>query len=219
MLVTKIERQKRHLHRVNIFLDNEFAFGLHEEVLAKTRIRVGDDLTQQTIELILTHEEFTLAKQQALRFIGYRMRSERELRVKLIEKEFDPATVDNVVHHLQLLGIINDKIFAEAFIHDTQLRKPAGRRLLVQKLRLKGIAPPVIDDVLNEKVTRDEEQILAFNSAQHLMKRYRASRKNVDEEKQRQRISQFLARRGFGWDTIAPVLKQLFSSTSFHQGG
>jgi regulatory protein len=147
------------------------------------------------------------------------MRSERELRFKLIEKEFDPATVDNVVHHLHTLGLINDKVFAEAFVHDAQLRKPAGKKLLFRQLRLKGIAPPVIDDVLNEKMTSDEEQTLAFNSAQHLVERYRSSRKQVDEEKQRQRVAQFLFRRGFSWATIAPVLQQLFSARSIHQGG
>lgn len=219
MLVTKIERQKRHPHRVNVFLDNEFALGLHEEVLSRSKIRVGDDLSQETIELIKVHEEFALAKQKALRLVSHRLRSERELRYKLIENEFDPATVDNVIHQLQTLGVINDKVFAEAFIHDTQLRKPAGRKLLSQQLRLRGITPSLIEDILNEKLTAEDEESNALVLAQNLMKRHRSSRKKTSEEQLRQRIGQFLARHGYTWSTITPVLKQLFSTTTDLQGG
>ena len=212
MLITKIEQQKRHSHRVNVYLDDEFAFGLHIDVLTAFGLKKGDHLSQEAIDAMLSREEFTLAKEQALRYLGYRRRTEKELRNKLFEKEFDPATIDAVIAYLSGLGIINDVEFAKSFIHDARLRKPLGKRLLRQKLRLKGVPAPIIETTLNENVSENEEQILAMEEAMKVVKRYRTSRKAVEQQKQQQRLAQHLARRGFSWATIFPVLKQVFKS-------
>ena len=56
MIVTKIERQKRNSQRVNLFLDGEFAFGIHDEVLLRSGIRKWDRLTEETLDTIRVSE-------------------------------------------------------------------------------------------------------------------------------------------------------------------
>src|ERR1043166_5243547 len=135
MLVTKIEQQKRRPQRANVYVDDEFAFGAHIDVIVAWGLKNGDEVDQTTIDAILTQEEFSLARDLAVRYLSYRARSEKEVREKLIEKEFDPATIDAVIGHLRQIGYVDDVKFARAFIHDAQLRKPSGKRLLQQKLR------------------------------------------------------------------------------------
>ncbi len=212
MIITKIEQQKRHPDRVNIYLDGEFAFGWHKEVIRKFGLRKGDDLPSEIIDKLNSTEEFTLAKQKALRFLSYRMRSEKEIRAKLIEKEFQTKTVDEVIKNLHSLGLINDLEFASAFVHDLLLRKPAGQRLIRQKLLLKGIQPSIIQSIL-EKDIAVNEQGLALQAARKQMQRYKAVNKKVDEKKIQQRVAQHLARRGFAWSIISPVLKKVFKNT------
>ncbi len=214
MIVTKIERQKRHPQRMNVYLDDEFAFGLHEEIVLKARIREGDTLDPPTIRIIKSREEFRLAKEKALRLIARRLRSEKELRLYLIEKEFDPGIIDNVVYDLQTKGIVDDRKFAAAFVHDAQLHRPAGKRMLVHKLRLRGVSPPVIEDILNIALPDDREEEIAFTTAMDVLRRYRTSRRPIPADKQRERMAQFLARRGFPWGVITPVLRKLFSEPS-----
>ncbi|MDI6767656.1 MAG: RecX family transcriptional regulator [Bacteroidota bacterium] len=209
MIITKIEQQKRHPDRVNIYLDGEFAFGLHKEVIQKFGLRKGDELPSEIIDKLNSTEELTLAKQKALRFLSYRMRSEKEIRAKLIEKEFQTKTVDEVIKNLHSLGLINDLEFARAFVHDLLLRKPAGQRLIRQKLHLKGIQPSIIQNIL-EKELIDNEQDLALQAARKQMQRYKAVKKKTDEKKIQQRVAQHLARRGFGWSVISSVLKKVF---------
>ncbi len=212
MLVTNIEPQKQHPKRVNVYLDDTFAFGLHVDVLAAIRLHKGDHVSKEYINNILVKEEFNLAKQHSLRYLSYRRRSEKELRTKLLEKEFDPSTVDSVITHLQETGYINDTEFSKAFVHDTQLRKPSGRKLLQQKLRLKGIATDVITSILNEEVSEENEKTLALEEARKVIKRFTTSRKAVEQQKQQQRLAQHLARRGFSWAIIIPVIKEVFSA-------
>ena len=213
MIVTRIERQKRHPRRVNVYLDGAFAFGLDEEVLVRHALRTGDTIDDAVHHALLTAEEYASARQSALRYLSYRLRSEREIRFKLAEKEFAPATIDRVVEALRTNGMLDDRRFASALVHDARMRRPTGERLLRQQLLLKGIARPLIDAVLEVESAPDDERDAALLAARAMLKKYRSSRKRSDAATQRARLAQFLARRGFGWGVITPVLRTLFGTT------
>jgi len=216
MIITKIERQKRDIHRVNVYIDGEFGFGIHDDVLVKCGFRKGDTLTREQIDKVALSEEADRAKRQSLRFIGYRMRSEKELRTKLIQKEFPPGIIEKTIEHLGALGLVNDVEFARLFVHDQQLRRPAGRRLITQKLRLKGISDAVIGQVLSENTDPEGEHAAALAAAKKHLKRRTLPGNTTERLKEQQRIAQFLSRRGFDWPTIEPVIRILFPSGSRH---
>ncbi len=209
MIVTNIERRKRDSHRVDLFIDGEFAFGINEEVLLRSGIRKGDSLTEEALGKIRASQESSLARNRALRLLGGRLRSEAELRTDLLEHEFHPATIESVIEQLRALRLLDDRRFAQAFVHDARMRRALGRILLQLELRRKGIPEPVIREVLDAAAQPDEEAV-AFAAASKLLKRYRASRKPTPPERQRNRAAQFLGRRGFDWQTIAAVMKRLF---------
>jgi len=204
MLITNIEPQKRSPRRVNIYLDDEFAFGIQADVLAKFGLREGDELDKEAVGRVLLVEERTLAKNQALRYLGTRRRTEKEIRDKLLEKEFTPATIESVLADLIACG------FVKAFVHDAQMRKPAGKRLLQMKLRSKGISPALLKTLLNDEMSPEQEEALALKEAEKIIGKYNTSRKSVDPPRQQQRLIQHLARRGFSWSAISPVVKKLF---------
>jgi regulatory protein len=211
MIVTRIERQKRHPDRVNIYLDGAFAFGLDEEVFLRHGLRKGDAVDERLHRELLGAEEQAKARTSALRYLSYRLRSEREIRAKLAEKEFAHEIIDRVVEQLRSAGLVDDRRFAAAFVHDARLRKATGARLLRQQLLAKGVPRALVEDVVEEATERSAEQSAALGAARSLLGRYRASRKPVDDATGRRRVAQFLARRGFGWDVITPVLRTLFT--------
>jgi regulatory protein len=210
MIVTRIERQKRHPGRVNVHLDGEFAFGLDEEVLMRHGLRKGDVLSEETRHALLGAEEISKARSRALRYLSYRLRSEREVRLKLAEKGFASEVIDRVVEQLRSGGLVDDRRFASAFAHDSRLRKATGTRLLRMQLVAKGVARPLADEVLAAGADREVEESAALAAARSLVARYRSSRKATPAEAERRRVAQFLQRRGFGWEVITPVLKTLF---------
>jgi regulatory protein len=210
MIVTKIERQKRNSRRANLFIDGEFAFGIHDEVLLRSGIRKGDRLTEEALQKIRESEELSLARNRALKFLSARLRTEAEVRSDLVEKEFHPGTVDRVVLHLRELRLLDDMRYARAFVHDARLRRALGRILLQKELQRKGVPQSVIQEVLAESARPEEEEDVAFRAASKLLERYRTSRKSIPPERQRARTAQFLARRGFDWQTISEVTKKLF---------
>jgi regulatory protein len=216
MVITNIERQKRHHQRVNIFVDGKFTLGLHENVLIKFGLRKGDTLDEQTLERIEREEEFHRAKEKALRLLGRRARSEKELRDKLREREFHPDAITTAIESMKAAGLLNDLSFAQAYAHDLLLRKPSGAKLLRQKLRSKGIDPDTIQKVLDLVAETNDENEIALTAAQQILKRYRKSKKRLDSGKKKQLIAANLARRGFDWSTINSTLKIIFPKESAH---
>ena len=50
LIITKVEKQKRGKHRYNIYLNEEYAFSVHEDILIKHRLNKGESLHPQEIE-------------------------------------------------------------------------------------------------------------------------------------------------------------------------
>jgi regulatory protein len=210
MIITSIERQKKNPKRVNIFCDDEFAAGIHEDVLMKFRLRKGDTLDEEQLRQLQSAEELNLAKQKAFRFMSYRQRSEKELRAKLLEHEFHPSIIEEVTSSLKQTGMLNDRVFAEAYVHDLLMKKPSGGTLIRRQLRLKGIENRIIEDVLKEQLDSETQTSLAREAAKKHMRRYGIARKKHDRLKQQKRLADFLARRGFTWETVAATVKEFF---------
>lgn len=210
MIITKIERQKHRAGRVNLYIDGEFALGLDEGVLVGFKLREGDQLLDTTFQTLLSSEEFDRAKQKALHYLSHRMRTEKELRSKLLDLEFPPDAIDQVVADFKRLGLINDHYFAETFVRDTRRHKPSGVRLIKQKLLLKGVPKSIIDDVLGMASNEESEDDRAMQAVERVIKRYRTGGRGAERLKARQRLAAYLARRGFDWSVISPVLEKYF---------
>lgn len=212
MVITAIERQKTHANRVNIFIDGTFALGIHENTFVKFGLRKGDSIDERTLKLLQTDENFNSAKEKALRLLSYRLRSEKELRLRLREKEFSSPVIDQTILHLQELKLIDDRAFAKALVHDLILKKSAGKTLLQRELGKKGVANEIIRETLALLTSDDEELERASSTAAALLKRYRNSRKSIDPQKQKQRLTAFLMRRGFDYSIINKVTRKLLSN-------
>jgi regulatory protein len=146
----------------------------------------------------------------ALRFLAQRPRSEREIRRRLAQAE--PPVIDAVVERLQAVGLIDDVAFAQYWLDQRQSFRPRGPRVLRSELRQHGVADELAAAVANQLTETAEED--AYRAAQ----RHAARWASLDERTFRARLGQFLARRGFDWDTISPVVDRLWAEVSTSSG-
>ena len=202
--ITKIEPQNKNPKRGSVFLDERFAFGLDEEVVYKYGLKAGQELEQKEIDKIIEAETKKGAKDAALKFLSYRMRSEKEVRDKLKKKEFAQSLIDEVIKDLKRVNLIDDNEFASAFVRDRISNNPRGKILLKQELWKKGIKKEIIEKALKEYFKdKDEELTLAKELLQKRKKRY----ESLDENVAKRRIMSFLLRRGFSYDIVKQVLR------------
>ena len=202
--ITKIESQKKNPKRRSIFLDGEFAFGLDEEVLYKYGLKIGEELDQKKIDQILESEVKKESKDAALKFLSYRMRSEKEVRDKLRKKEFAQDIIDEVIGDLKRVNLLDDYEFTSAWIRDRISNKPRGKTLLKQELWKKGIKDETIEKVLKEYFEDEDEEL---NLAKNLLEKRKKRYENLDKNIAKRRMMSFLLRRGFSYEIVKQALK------------
>lgn len=200
--ITGLRYQKRKRDRVNVYIDGEFAFGL--PAIEAARLRVGQSLTDAEIARLREVDAEARAFDDLARFLGYRPRSVAESRRYLEERGVPGAIVDRVIDRARAAGYLDDAAFARFWIENRLRFRPRGERALRHELFIKGVPPEVVDEAL-KRMEIDE----AVAAREVLMAREAAWRR-LDWPTFRQRAGALLARRGFDYDTIADVLREVW---------
>jgi regulatory protein len=199
--ITAIVVQKRSPNRVNIHLDGEFAFGLSRIVAAW--LKVGQELSEEKIEQLLAADTRERAFQQAMLFLSYRARSESEIRRNLRKHEIPEAVIDQAIERLRQDGLANDKEFASAWVENRTTFRPRSRRLMALELHQKGLEEEAIQSAM-ENV---DDEASAYEAAQKRAARF----KGMEWNDFRKKLSEFLARRGFSYSVIAPMVTRVWN--------
>jgi regulatory protein len=199
--ITAIVVQKKSPNRVNIHLDGEFAFGLARIVAAW--LKVGQELSEEKIEQLLAADAKERAYQQAMLFLSYRARSESEIRRNLRKHEIPEAVIGQTIERLRQDGLANDKEFASVWVENRTTFRPRSRRLMALELRQKGLDEEAIQSAM-ENV---DDEASAYEAAQKRAARF----KGMEWNDFRKKLSEFLARRGFSYSVIAPVVTRIWT--------
>jgi regulatory protein len=198
--ITAIHVQKHDPNRLNIELDGEFAFGLSRLVAAW--LKVGDLLDEDRINTLIKSDSSEVAYQKAIRLLDYRPRTEKEIRQRLAQKEFSTLEIDQVVLRLKRANLVQDQQFAKMWIENRNDYHPRSQRLMRYELRIKGVAEQTIESALADSA--DDLELATRAAAQY------ARKLNFqDRVLFRKKLSAYLARRGFSYGTISPVIRDL----------
>ncbi len=198
--VTALKVQKRNPQRINVFLDDEFAFGLSR--ITAAWLRIGQIVDEDKIQELQSADENEVAYQKALHFLSFRVRSENEVRKNLEKHKFSEIVILDVLERLRRNRLVNDVDFAQNWVENRSAFRPRGRRALQMELQQKGIATEVIDEVLTDL----DEDDLAYRAAQKQARKYR----RLEWQEYRKKMIAYLARRGFNYGDAAPAAEKVW---------
>ncbi|OGO73073.1 MAG: hypothetical protein A3G84_08620 [Chloroflexi bacterium RIFCSPLOWO2_12_FULL_71_12] len=137
----------------------------------------------------------------AVRYLGPRPRSVSEIRRHLRTKRFDDPAIDQAVDQLRAQRYIDDEAFARYWVEQRDRFRPKGERAIVSELLQKGVARDVI-----EVVTGDRDPESEVKRAREAIRRPITRWLTLSEPDRKRKIHQYLAQRGFSYDTIEEVL-------------
>ncbi len=164
-----MEKQKRGRHRYNIFLNEEYAFSVHEDILIKHRLNKGEAIHPQEIESIMLDEERNMAYIKAISMIGRRPHSLSEVKRKLKEKGIRRCQLLNGhVRSLVQQNYINDEEFAKMWTDNRIISQRKGRNLIRQELQQKGIDKELVKNAM-ETINPEDEYAGAMKLGQNEM--------------------------------------------------
>ena len=206
MIITKIELQKKNKDRASIYIDDEFAFGVHVNVVYDLGLKKGMEIDEALKEEILSKEEAKQARLYASKLIGYRPRCESEVRRKMTEKGYEESVIDDTVAYLKEYNFLNDTEFTRYYI-ESKLDKKFGLNRIKYGLSSMGISRTIIDEVIAEY----HDQVDEYTTALSLAEKRLSTLQDDDYRKKYNKLAGFLSRKGYSSDVVYSVLRELLN--------
>ena len=204
-IITAVKPQKNK-KRVNVYLDNKFGFGLDLENFVKLDLKVEQELTDEQVGKIVKEAEFQKVYDKLLRFSTLRPRSEKELKDWLKKHKVHLSIHENLFSRLKRLDLLNDNKFAKWWVEQRMEFSPRGKRALIAELRQKGINRDLIVQLVNESVSQGYEE----KTARKLLQKKKYKWERLQKLEAKKKMSDFLARKGFGWEVIKNAIDDIF---------
>lgn len=203
-VITKIEFQKKNKRRVNIYMDDEYAFACDAELVYIHNITKGRSMDKEGLENIANEDNYIKGKTAALHFLERSYKSTKQVIDKLVMKEFDEKTIDRVVNFLNEYDFIDDKKFVELFIKEKI--NSAGKNKIKFALLKKSLPKELIIQGLST-ITNDQQLEVALKLGQK--KNVTLGKSEKDVKKIHKKLSDYLSRSGYDYDIIKQVLNEI----------
>jgi regulatory protein len=198
--VTALKIQKHHPNRINVYLDNEYSFGLSR--ITAAWLQVGQELSPTKIAKLQAEDAREVAYIQALRFLDYRPRSRAEVQRNLERHAVPSDVINDVFKRLERSGLVNDERFAQDWVENRSEFRPRSRRALAYELHQRGLDDSAIEKALEGL----NEETMAYQAALKQSRRY----SDLPLRDFNNKLGSFLARRGFSYDVIKQVVARVW---------
>ena len=209
-IITKFEVGKRNKERVNIYIDEEYAFSISAELIYKENIKVKDKIDVDSLKKLADEDNYIKCKNTALKTIERTYKSEKELVQKLALKGYDDHIINRTINFMKEYNLLNDNNYATMYVKDKS--RNIGKKKIKYSLLQKGIDEEIIESEL-EKINNDEVKAIVYEMA---LKKYKVfSKRENDNYKLTQKLYRFLMGKGYDYDLIKDVVKSIVKSEDF----
>ena len=190
-------RERR--EKARVFVDGEYWAELDAGVAIECGLRVGAAFSWEQLGRARVAGERPVAMGRALNLLGYRARSEAEMRERLGRYGYAGETVEAVVGRLEELGYLDDAEFARLKARE-KARRYGPRRVSVE-LRKSGVGEELAREVVEEEFAGRSEVGEARSAA---ARRYNGRGSDAEAR----RVYGFLVRRGYSAEVCAQVARE-----------
>jgi len=200
MTVTAIESVTRHKMRVS--LDGEPAFVFTDREIREWNLAEEMELDESE-EMALLQYVSREAARTAMNLLVKRDYAQAELYRKLRDKGYSEFFSQKGIEYVSAYHYLDDARYARQMIGSR--KGMASRKMMVNKMRQKGLSDEVIQEAMDEADWTDEMGLVReirrrFSSAEQI---------EALADKDRQKLIQSLMRKGYGYGDITHVIRHL----------
>ncbi len=142
----------------------------------------------------------------AVRLLTASKKSAKEVAKRLKDKGYESSVIETVVESLKTQGILNDRKMVDETVQWAKQAKRFGKRRVALELKKKGITQNIIDSAL-QNYSKEEERKTAYSLAEVRWQKI----KNIESQKRKRRLFDFLINRGFDFELSREIINQLDS--------
>jgi regulatory protein len=198
--ITRAARRRRGL--LTVYVDGDYWKTLDVDAAEERGIFEGAELSEEELESAGASAENALALRRAVNFLGYRARSEGEVRQRLRCFEHTTEAIESAVARLYELGYLDDREFARSFASEKASKDRWGPRRIRAELLRRGVPDSLASEAVASELSGRSEEEDARNLAET---RYNTSERS---ESRARRVYQYLARRGYSPEVCATVARE-----------
>lgn len=197
MVIERLESLEKGKRKV--WMDDGTSFAIYRSEGKGLELKEGAELSSEEYQKIVEKILIPRARRRAMHLLERMDRTEAQLREKLQMGGYPREAVEEAVAFMKGYHYIDDLRYACSYVRCRQENK--SRRQLSMELYQKGISKDMVQQALEEEYGEEDEtpKILKWMEK----KRYDAGQA---DRKQKQRMYQFLMRKGFSSGDILRVL-------------
>lgn len=206
-VITKITTQQKNKDRFNIFMDSgkgeEYAFSVDSDVLVRFHLKKGLEIDELSIQEIQYQDDIRKAYNLSVNYLARRMRSEKEIKDYLTQKEVEETIIVEVLHKLSSQKYINDEEYAFSFVRTQMNTTDKGPDVIRQELKERGITEAISKQAMVEYPIEDQVEKAIKISEKLIKKSTKDSQRIV-----KQKAEQLLLRKGYPFEVIHLALNE-----------
>ena len=188
-----------------VVFEDETKLLLNYNIFEKYKVSVDMDFSENEIQEMKYFSDIERAKSRAINYISGKLKTKYEVRLKLKEKDFTEDIIDEVIDILEKEEYLNDRLYCEVFIEDKKQLNGYGKNKIKSLLIQKGVSKSVFENFLDEFEYEEE-----FDNALKMgIKKLTLLSNEEDIFKKKQKLINYLAYRGFSFDVINDVLREI----------
>ena len=224
MKIVRLEPSQHKTGRWLVWLEDGSLLRVGEGDVVSLSLYTGKELGEQEAAALTAAAEHSKLNERAVTLLSARAMSGKELMDKLstpsrrkkggeetdaellsAQREQRKAAAEQVVRRMEELGLINDEEYGRSVVRHYSA-KGFGERKIRDELYRRGVPRELWDSVLSELSEREESGEDKLDElVQKKLRGAEPTRENL------KKVSDYLARRGFGWEEISSALERYTS--------
>ncbi|HIS39010.1 MAG TPA: RecX family transcriptional regulator [Candidatus Onthousia faecavium] len=198
---------KKKLGIYTIYLDNDSAYDLYEEIILKEELLLQKNIEKKDLDILLQENKNWECYYQALNCLKKVLKTKKELSLYLAKKQYNSKQIEFALKKLIDQKYLDDKVYARSFINNRIMTTTKGPKRIAQELEQKGISPPDYLDVLNSEYNEEKE----IEKITKIVSKKTISNRNKSSKILKQKLEQELLIQGFN----PQIIKKYLNSYEF----
>ena len=190
---------------IEISLDGVTWLRVRKKHFAMRPLNIGEDIDPEAYLVSLAAVQAADCYEAALCILDRAAQTGGNLREKLVFKGYVRPAAEAAVERLTENHLIDDMRFAQRIAQSSAL-KPVGAYAVQRKLRAKRLPQEAIEEAMQCFDSAQQAEACRA-AAESLCRKYAA----LPPREARAKLSQALARRGFGWESISGAVEAVLS--------
>ena len=196
--ITELKPQVKNSKRVSVYLNGSYYCGLDLLTVIQARLKVGQEIDENTLIEIQRNSEASACFESALNFISKSVKTEKEIKDKLLLKGYLEEIVLETIEKLKSYNYVNDKDYADRYVSTYKGSK--SKKLIKFELQKRGVVKSSVEESLSEI---ESELETAIKIAEKYVK---SKEKNTETL---QKCYKYLLSKGFSYDDSLTASKKV----------